>query len=140
MELTGALYGFYSNKALPAVLEEFKKYAESIAFNFDLDSFEGSENIFFYKDETMLEYHDEKGYNTELNGEGCFYIEAKKTKLIGIAKLFEFEGKSDFNPIDINLALTQVYYYLLTIPHIIEEDAFSGKIHHSLQSILTAVE
>jgi hypothetical protein len=137
MELTGELYGFYSNKELPVVFEELKKYAESINFKFDIDSFDEWEHIFFYKNEIMLEYHDEKGYNTELNGEGCFFIEAKKTKLIGIAKLFEFEGKSDFNPIDINLALTNVNYYLLTVPHIIEDDEFSRKIHGSILSILT---
>ena len=137
MELTGVLYGFYSNRALPAVFEELKSYAERIGYKFDIDSFEENETIFFYKDEKMLAHHDDNGYNTDLNGEGCFFIEAKKTKLIGIAKLFEFEGKSDFNPIDINLALTHVYYYLLTVPHIIEVDEFSKKIHNSVQSILT---
>ena len=137
MELTGESYGFYSNKELPAVIEEMKKYAERINFKVDIDTFYEYERMFFYKDEIMVQYHDEKGYNTELNGEGCFFIEAKEAKLIGIAKLFEFEGKSDFHPIDINLALTHVYYYLLTVPHIIEDDEFSRKIHHTLQGILT---
>jgi len=137
MELTGVLYGFYSNRALPEVFEELKSFAERIGYKFEIDTFEENETIFFYKDEAMLEHHDDNGYNTDFNGEGCFYIEAKKTKLIGIAKLFEFEGKSDFNPIDINLALTQVYYYLLTVPHIIEEDEFSKRIHHSVRDMLT---
>ena len=138
MELTGELYGFYTNKELPTVFEELKKYAESIGFKFNINSFEEWENLFFYKDEKMLQYHDEKGYNTELNGEGCFGIEAKKTKLIGIAKLFEFEGETNFDPYDINLAFNHVYYYLLVVPHIIEDDAFSRKIHDSIRSILIA--
>jgi hypothetical protein len=137
MELTGVLYGFYSNKAMPAVFEKLKTYAESINFKFQHDSFEGNEDIFFYKDENMRRYHDDKGYNTELNGEGCFYIEGKNAKLNGIATLFEFEGKSDFEPFDINLAFTQVYYYVLTVPHIVEDDEFSRKIHHAVQNILT---
>jgi hypothetical protein len=138
MELTGEMYAFYSNKSISAVFEELKSYAESINFKFELNTWEEYERIFFFKDEKMLHYHDEKGYNTELNGEGCFGIEAKKTKLIGIATLFEFEGVTNFDPHDINLAFKHVYYYLLTIPHIIEEDEFSRKIHQSVLNILTA--
>jgi hypothetical protein len=137
MELTGELYGFFSNKEIAAVLEEMKKYAESINYKFEIDSFEGEENLFFYKDENMMHYHEENGYNTDLNGEGCFNLEAKKVKLNGIAKLFEFDGKSDFRPYDINLAFSQVYYYLLTIPHFKQEDEFSRKIHDTILGILT---
>ncbi|MBO9202436.1 MULTISPECIES: hypothetical protein [Niastella] len=137
MELTGEMYGFYSNRELPVVFEELKKFAESIGYKFNIHTFHEWENIFFYKDEQMLQYHDEKGYNTALNGEGCFGIEAKKnTKLIGIATLFEFEGDSNFDPHDINLVLNHVNYYLLVIPDIIEEDEFSKKIHNAVRSIL----
>jgi len=137
MELTGELYGFYSNRELIAVFEELKKLAEGINYKFNIGTLFDNETIFFYKDDAMLRYHEENGYNTDLNGEGCFYIEAKKTKLIGIATLFEFEGVTNFDPIDINLAFKHVYYYLLTIPQIKEEDVFSKKIHDLVLGILT---
>jgi hypothetical protein len=136
MEFTGELYGFYSNREVATVFEKLKKLAERINYQFKIGSLFENEDIFFYKDDAMLRYHEENGYNTDLNGEGCFYIEAKKTTLNGIATLFEFEGKSDFDPYDINLAFTQVYYYVLTIPHIIEEDEFSRKIHQAVLNIL----
>lgn len=137
MELTGNLYGFYSNKPISNIFKDLNDYAKSINFKFQQSSFEEYENILFYKDEIMLEYHSEKGYNTELEGEGCFHVEAKKTKLKGMATLFEFEGEANFEPFDINLAFTEVYYYVLTIPHFIENDKFSQQIHTSLLNILT---
>ena len=109
MELTGVLYGFYSNKEITAVFEELKKLAERINYQFEIGPFFENESFYSYKDEAMLRYHEENGYNTDLNGEGVFFIEAKKTKLIGIATLFEFEGVTNFDPYDINLAFNNVY-------------------------------
>ena len=136
MELTGVLYGFYSNREITAAFEEFKNLAERINYQFEIAPFFEKESFYSYKDDAMLRYHEENGYNTDLNGEGVFFIEAMKTKLIGIATLFEFEGDSNFHPYDINLALNHVYYYLLTIPKIKEEDVFSRMIHDSVRYIL----
>ncbi|RPE13202.1 hypothetical protein EGT74_06635 [Chitinophaga lutea] len=136
MDLSGVLYGFYSNKEMSVVFDELKKVAESIQYVFQLDAFDEYDNMLFSKDENLLLLHYEKGYNTELAVEGCFHIEAKKTKLHGIARLLEFEGKSDFEPFDINLAFTTVYYYVLTVPHFTEQNAFSKKIYDSLSRVL----
>ncbi|MFD2909199.1 hypothetical protein ACFSX9_10705 [Flavobacterium ardleyense] len=136
MELTGNLYGFYSNKPISSVFKDLEQHAKNINFKFKSTSFQDDECMFFFKDQTMFEHHDEIGYNTELNNEGCFNVEAKKTKLKGIATLFEFEGESDFNPFDINLVFTEVFYYVLTVPHLKEEDNFSQKTHDSFMNIL----
>ncbi len=137
MELTGNLYGFYSNKSISEVFKSLEEYSKNINFKFEHNSFQEEKSMFFYKDDSMLDHHDEEGYNTEINGEGCFNVEAKETKLNGIATLFEFDGESDFDPYDINLAFTQVYYYVLTVPHLVENDMFSQKVHRSLLSILS---
>ena len=136
MELTGNLYGFYSNKPISDVFRSLEEYSKNINFKFESSSFQDDKNMFFYKDKIMLQYHENIGYNTELKEQGCFSIEAKITKLKGIATLFEFEGESNFAPFDINLVLNQVYYYVLTIPHLKEKDKFSKMIYDSLLNIL----
>ena len=137
MELTGSLYGFYSDKPTSIVFQALEEYSKSINFTFEHGSFLEEQSMFFYKDELMLERHYEIGYNTEIEGEGCFNIEAKKTSLQGIATLFEFEGKSNFDPLDINLAFAEVYYYVLTIPSVKEDNPFSQKIHDKFSNILS---
>lgn len=136
MDFTGRLYGFYSNRPISKVFVDIKAYAKSINFKFNCGAFEEYEHLFFYKDKIMLQHHEDKGYNTELGGEGCFYLEAKIATLDGIATLFEFEGESNFQPMDINLAFSKSNYYVLTIPHFKDDDIFSKKIHDTLRNIL----
>lgn len=136
MELTGQLYGFYSNKKISSVFEELKKYAKSTDYLCEHNTYDDEESLFFFKDEEMKQYHEEEGYNTDQKSQGCFCVEAKMTKLDGISTLFEFEGSSDFDPIDINLVFTKVYYYVLTVPHFLENDKFSKTIFDSMHRIL----
>ncbi|WP_323869438.1 hypothetical protein [Xenorhabdus szentirmaii] len=84
----------------------------------------------------MLEHHLEVGYNTDIDGQGCFCIEARIVNLHGIASLFEFETQSDFEPYDINLLLDNVFYYVLVIPDFIENSTFCFKIHRFLSMLL----
>lgn len=84
----------------------------------------------------MKDYHLEYGYNLNLNGEGCFGIEAKRTKLNGIATLFEFENDSNFEPYDISLHLDDVFYYILVLPDLIENSSFCKRVHEMFVNIL----
>jgi hypothetical protein len=136
MESTGQLYGFYSNKTIEAVFTALEKFSSEIKYNYDYNKLFGEKSMIFFKDEKMWQYHLENGYNTDINGEGCFTIETKITKLNGISTLFEFDGKSDFEPIDINLVFTEVFYYVLTVPHLVEEDIFSSNIMKVFREIL----
>ncbi|HEY8957346.1 hypothetical protein [Chitinophaga sp.] len=140
MNWTGELYGFYSEKPIQEVFEAVKNKALEMPYKFDYNKTDIEETLLFYKDEAMLEYHLENGYNTELNGEGCFSLEAKTVKLDGIATLFEFEGASDFEPYDINLVFSRIYYYVLTVPDFIEESEFSKKIHAMFHQVLSGVK
>jgi len=138
MNWTGELYGFYTEKPIHEVFQTLRNKALEMAYTWDYSKSDNEENLFFYKDEEMLQHHQENGYNTDRNGAGCFSVEARKVKLDGIATLFEFEGHSDFEPYDINLAFSQVYYYVLVLPDFIEASEFSNEIHTAFRQILTA--
>jgi len=136
MHWTGELYGFYTEKPIELVFNVFQKKSLEIGYKFDYFKNQNEEILLFYKDEKMLEYHLDNGYNTAINGEGCFCVEAKVVKLDGIASLFEFEGNSNFEPCDINLAFSKVFYYVLIVPDSIENSIFSAKIHELFHNIL----
>ncbi|ECP1342160.1 hypothetical protein FUT32_22920, partial [Salmonella enterica subsp. enterica] len=72
----------------------------------------------------------------DLDGEGCFCIEAKSTKLNGIATLFEIDNDSNFEPYDINLHFDNVFYYVLILPDLIENSDFCHNIHNLFINIL----
>ncbi|MDX7998136.1 hypothetical protein FE394_02720 [Xenorhabdus sp. Reich] len=126
---TGELYGFYTNKSIEKIFEVLKKEISNIDYQYEYNSHDGEESLFFYKDKNMLEHHLEVGYNTDIDGQGCFCIEARVVNLHGIASLFEFETQSDFEPYDINLLLDNVFYYVLVVPDFIENSTFCSKIH-----------
>jgi hypothetical protein len=136
MELTGQLYGFYSNKNIEVVFDSLEKFSLTINYKYDENTIFGERAMIFFKDEKMWEHHLENGYNTDFEGKGCFSVESKLTRLNGISTLSEFDGNSDFEPIDINLTFTEVYYYVLTVPHFIEDDEFSKNIMNSFREIL----
>ncbi|HWV67719.1 hypothetical protein [Chitinophaga sp.] len=140
MNWTGELYGFYTEKPIQEVFEILKNKASEMPYKFDYNKTDTEETLLFYKDQEMLEYHLENGYNTDLNGEGCFSVEAKTVKLDGIATLFEFEGLSDFEPYDINLVFSRISYYVLVVPDFIEESQFSKKIHTMFRQVLSGVK
>ncbi|BDR57629.1 hypothetical protein [Xylocopilactobacillus apicola] len=72
----------------------------------------------------------------DLEGEGRFCVEAKRVNLHGIASLFEFEGKSDFELYDINLSFDNIFYYVLVVPDPIENSDFCLKIHDMIKRVL----
>ena len=135
-EWTGVMYGFYTNKSIDDVFSSLIKKIESINYKYKRDSFRDEEFLFFYKNDEMEDYHLENGYNLDLNGEGCFGIEAKKTTLNGIATLFEFDNDSDFEPYDINLSFDSVFYYVLVLPELTENSMFCRNIHDLFSDVL----
>ncbi|MFV8844395.1 hypothetical protein [Serratia fonticola] len=136
VDWTGEMYGFYTNKPISKIFETIKNEVMSIGYHYEYNSYGGEESLFFYKDKNMLDHHLDVGYNTDLGGQGCFCIEAKIVNLHGVASLFEFESKSDFDPYVINLILDNVFYYVLIVPDFIDKSEFCSKIHHLFVGVI----
>lgn len=137
MEFTGELYFYYSDKPNDAVINLLKLYADKIGYeyNYEINDL-GEHSIMFFKNKKMWEYHLEHGYNVDLNGEGCFCINAKIVSLEGKASLYELNGRSNFDPTDTCFTFDKVSYYVLTVPCAIEEDSFSKKIYTDFHNLL----
>jgi hypothetical protein len=133
---SGKLYGFYSEKTIDNIFNYIKEYATSIGYEFEYNRYEDEENLFFYKNEKMYDYHLENGYNTDMDGEGCFSIEAKNTKIDGVATLNKFADHSNFDPFDISLVFSSVFYYMLVVPYSIDDSFFSKQIFDVFHKIL----
>ena len=137
MEFTGELYFYYSDKSNETVINLLKLYADKIGYDYNYEINDLDEHsIMFFKNKKMWEYHLEHGYNVDLNGEGCFYINAKMVSLNGKASLYELNGRSNFDPTDTFFVFSKVPYYVLTVPYDIEEDPFSKKIYTDFYNIL----
>lgn len=136
---TGELYGFYTNKPIVDVFNILKKEIYKIGYQFEYHSYNAEESLFFYKDNDMLAHHEEVGYNLDIDNQGCFCIEAKIANLHGIATLFEFESKSNFEPYDINLLLDNIFYYVLVLPDFIDKSTFCLDIHNFFVSHLKEI-
>lgn len=80
-EWTGYQYGFYTNKPIDFVLSEWRKKVSAINYKYDYSIDEGDKFLFCYKNNEMYEYHLENGYNIDMQGEGCFMIEEKKSAI-----------------------------------------------------------
>ncbi|OCG18944.1 hypothetical protein A9G24_11955 [Gilliamella sp. App6-5] len=135
-EWTGVMYGFYTNKSIDDVFSAWFKKLASMNYQCERSRFRNDEFLFCYKNDEMQNYHLEYGYNLDINGEGCFCIEAKSTKLHGTATLFKFDNDSDFEPYDINLHFQHVFYYVLVLPDLIENSRFCQNMHRLFTNIL----
>lgn len=151
MEWTGYWYGFYTNKPIDFVFSEWRKKMSIINYQYDYDlvnynhgkDYDNKENIwdtlFCYKNKEMFEHHLEEGYNIDMEGEGCFMIQAKKAQFRGRANLFDVvEDDSNIKcaPHDIDLRFNSLFYYCLVLPEEPECSSFSQKIRGFLISIL----
>lgn len=150
MEWTGYWYGFYTNKPIDFVFSEWRKKMSIINYQYDyrLENYNDEKNynnkeniwntLFCYKNKEMFEHHLEEGYNIDMDGEGCFMIQAKKAQFRGRATLFEFDDE----PIDddftyaIDMRFNSLFYYCLVLPEEPECSNFSQKIRGFLISIL----
>ena len=143
MEWTGYWYNFYSNKPIDFVFSEWRKKMSIINYQYDYDvvnynhgkDYDNKENIwdtlFCYKNKEMFEHHLEEGYNIDMDGEGCFMIQAKKAQFRGRANLFDVvEDDSNIKcaPHDIDLRFNSLLYYCLVLPEEPECSSFSQKI------------
>lgn len=133
---TGELYFFYSNSNIKYVFRHIIEYAATIGYKYEKMLFEDENTIFFYKDKNMYDYHLEHGYNTDLNGMGCFSIEAKRVMMNGKATLFEMNNYSNLKPTEIVLVLNKMPYYVLVLPAPIEVSEFSNNIYSIFREIL----
>ena len=151
MEWTGYWYGFYTNKPIDFVFSEWRKKMSIINYQYDYDlvnynhgkDYDNKENIwdtlFCYKNKEMFEHHLEEGYNIDMDGEGCFMIQAKKAQFRGRANLFDVvEDDSNIKcaPHDIDLRFNSLFYYCLVLLEEPECSSFSQKIRGFLISIL----
>ena len=151
MEWTGYWYGFYTNKPIDFVFSEWRKKMSIINYQYDYrlenyndkKNYDNKENIwntlFCYKNKEMFEHHLEEGYNIDMDGQGCFMIQAKKAQFRGRANLFDVvEDDSNIKcaPHDIDLRFNSLFYYCLVLPEESECSSFSQKIRGFLISIL----
>ena len=151
MEWTGYWYNFYSNKPIDFVFSEWRKKMSIINYQYDyrLENYNDEKNynnkeniwntLFCYKNKEMFEHHLEEGYNIDMDGEGCFMIQAKKAQFRGRANLFDVvEDDSNIKcaPHDIDLRFNSLFYYCLVLPEEPECSSFSQKIRGFLISIL----
>ena len=151
MEWTGYWYGFYTNKPIDFVFSEWRKKMSIINYQYDyrLENYNDEKNyhnkeniwntLFCYKNKEMFEHHLEEGYNIDMDGEGCFMIQAKKAQFRGRANLFDVvEDDSNIKcaPHDIDLCFNSLFYYCLVLPEEPECSSFSQKIRGFLISIL----
>lgn len=77
MNWTGQLYGIYAGMPIEKVFEKLKQKAQEIDYKFNYSKYKEEESLLFYKNDEMLDFHLENGYNTSMNEEGCFSVEAK---------------------------------------------------------------
>lgn len=136
MDWTGSWNSFYSTKPINVVFSEWRKKMIAINYKSYYNAWMGDEWLFSYKNNEMLEYHYENGYNIDMQGEGCVTIEAKKVSLNAVATLIEFERETNFEPYNINLHLKDLYYYVLVLPEELENSEFSRKLHELFISVL----
>lgn len=136
MELTGEWFAFYSDKPIKIVFQRMKEFASSINYFFEESEFDEIKFLFFFENKEMQDLHDELGYNTNLNGKGCFCIEARDVKFNGSAHLIDVNGETDFTLKKVNLCFENATHYFLTLPSSPEDNEFSKKIYHSFSDIL----
>lgn len=133
MMWTGELYYFYSDSEVSDVFKRFKLFAESIGYQFEEVSFDDSESLFFFKDKAMSDYHLEKGYNTDMNGLGCFSVEAQRVKSDFGVTLDPLENCESTH---VKLVFNDLPYYVLVLPGTIEESEFSKMIYDEFNKLL----
>ena len=146
-EWTGYLYEFYTNKPIDFVFSEWKKKVSAINYKYEYTAYQNDKYykndkfLFCYKNKEMYEYHLEYGYNIDMQGEGCFMIQAHKTPFKAKATLFEIENGSrfSFEPYDIDLRFNSLFAYVLVLPEEPENSSFSQKIRNLFISVLDEV-
>ena len=125
----GEFYRFYTDKEIKNVYKKITDIVENkLKFKYEYTEFNDEKNLFFYKNNKMLNSHLKKGYHLNKNGEGCFGLEGKRVTMNQVVSLYKFDGLSDFEPYDINLVFEKAYYYLLVLPEPIETSKFSKEI------------
>ena len=139
---TGEDHVVFSNKPATWVKQHFVKkikemWREPIVEE-DYDSTKDRLEIFFSKDELMSVIHEEKGYNTDLNGEGCFLFISTKKELLWseVVILKEIRPNDNRDEFDAELILHDSWSYTLVLPGTIDKNHFSKYVYDTLISVL----
>ena len=96
--------------------------------------------LFVSKNNTMLEFHDENGFELDENGEGCIYLISSKYSKINedLSSII----KNKLNEIECiykyNIVLNDCWQYTLVLPATIEDSKFCKLVHEELLSILNS--
>ena len=138
MEWTGELYGFYTNKSHDFMRQKLLELIHEMKYETEFFKTGPEEwSYFCYQDAAMREYHLEHGYNTSLNGLGCFSLDVSKTKLRGTFEMLEFEESAFQSMHETTFVFSVVYYYLLVVPREISDCTFSSAVYNGLKRTLS---
>ncbi len=96
--------------------------------------------LFIAKNNAMLEFHDENGFELDENGEGCIYLISSKYPKIN--KDLRSIVKNDLNEIECtykyDIVLHDCWQYTLVLPATIEDGKFCKLVHEELLAILNS--
>lgn len=145
MEITGFDNVFFSNIGFKDIISNFEKELETISPNYIIDNTllpvssnsEERHERFYSKNQQMLEIHEEHGFNTKLNNEGCVYLIASKQKQFDfeIRVNQEIEPKPEFaepDPYESRIIMNNSWQYTLVTPNSIDEEGVSKSIFDKL--------
>ena len=146
MEITGYDNVLYSNVSFHDIIDRFETvlrgyWPDFICLDdqeeYDKSRYMDRQDRFYGKDQGMFDLHDEHGYNSLTNGEGCLYLSAVKVPqhdlLIEVRK--EITPKPEFqgpDPYESSVILQSSWQYTLVTPDDITEEGFSKEVYDGL--------
>jgi hypothetical protein len=138
MDITGFDYEIISNVSYFEMRSKFEVNLKNIWNDALVDIVENTNNeriwLFFAENKENMEQED-KGYELDEKGEGCFSIIA--TKLSVIDQVYAVIDPKRNISSEIRLAQTDLWSYTLILPDLIENNIFSKTIYESIRTILT---
>ncbi|MEH0157095.1 hypothetical protein V6R21_23440 [Limibacter armeniacum] len=138
--MTGIDNVFYSNIPFNNIIEEFEGHIREYWTSYIVDKnvfHNSNENIekherFYSKDENMLTEHDEYGFNSRINKQGCIYFIAVRKKHIDLKVNIIEEVNSNVEPYESQILLNDAWQYTLVTPEEIDKEGFSQEIFRKL--------
>ncbi|TAH29067.1 MAG: hypothetical protein EAZ06_08145 [Cytophagales bacterium] len=143
---TSVDYVYYSYVSIFEIKDKFLNELKKIGWENPIieiydDVPNKSQTLFIAKDQQLYNWHDEKGYNPNQNGESCILLtaslEKKKSERINTNEFLNDQGIRVSACADVFIVLDNFWEYALSLPGMIEEDEFSYKIHKILVDVLS---
>lgn len=136
MTFTGIDYTYLTNIEPGKVEINFVKNIANYWPNPIIETFDREDNhlvLFFAKNETMNQLHEEDGYSLNSEGEGCFMFCARSFSAFSSdAEIFNImvpDGMTNIERYQSKLLFVDLWEYTLVLPALIEESVFANKIH-----------